>query len=193
MSTVNAPGKLEGEVISHMGSYYHWRWGRTERQRKAVVDLEKLVRQGQAVAYATPDDFMSVTDREWERDVQNIAQKRTGHIRSSTTPLEDTIYDAWRGTLRKSIGENQCKLFDEFFDRYVHDSIAGFKNQMTDSGVGMVEASRWARNRQYFLGKRGGKFLYWRYEGENPAVEKAKLAAMLRSGGEQSDNISSPV
>ena len=176
---VETNGTLEKQVISHMGCYYHWRWGRTERQRAALKERQAMIARGEAVMYATPDAYMTTTDREWEADVQNIAKKKTGLFRSSTEPLEDVIFDAWTGKLRKSMPTSERDLFDKFFDRYVHDSVAGFKNQMSDSSVGIIEFSRWSRNRQYFLGKRGKKFLYWRYEGVKPHASGAREAMLL--------------
>lgn len=106
-------------------------------------------------------------------------RKKTGFFRSSTEPLEDVIFDAWKGTLRKSMPAAERGLFDKFFDRYVHDSVAGFKNQMSDSSFEMIEFSRWSRNRQYFVGKREKKFLYWRYEGLKPQSGGLKEAMLL--------------
>lgn len=176
MKHVGTDKQLEKQVISHMNNYYHWRWGRTERQRAARKEREAIIAKGQSVMYATPDKYMTTTDSEWERDVQNIAEKKTGFFRSATEPLEDAIYDAWKGKLRKSMPAAERTLFDKFFDRYVHDSVAGFKNQMSDSSIGFVEASRWSRNRQYFMGKRGKKYLYWRYEGSKPELGGVKEA-----------------
>ncbi|MQA18163.1 T6SS phospholipase effector Tle1-like catalytic domain-containing protein [Rugamonas rivuli] len=184
MSVVAEGSKLEQQVISHMAGYYHWRWGRTERQRAALKERQALIAKGQSVMYATPDTYMTTTDQEWETDVQDIAEKKTGFFRSSTTPLEDVIFDAWKGKLRKSMKAEKRALFDKFFDRYVHDSVAGFKNQMADSHLGSVEASRWSRNRQYFMGKRGKKFLYWRYEGDHPETEGAKEAMLMPKKGQ---------
>ncbi len=45
-----------------------------------------------------------------------------------------------------------------------------------------MEASRWSRNRQYFMGKRGKKFLYWRYEGDRPETQGAKEAMLMPKG-----------
>lgn len=178
MKHISADKRLETQVISHMNNYYHWRWGRTERQRAERKEREAIIAKGQAVMYATPDKYMTTTDREWERDVQNIAEKKTGFFRSATEPLEDAIYDAWKGKLRKSLSIAERALFDKFFDRYVHDSVAGFKNQMSDASIGFVEASRWSRNRQYFMGKREKKYLYWRYEGSKPALGGVKEAML---------------
>lgn len=171
--------RLEQQVISHMGAYYHWRWGRTERQRAERKQRQAIIASGRSVVYATPDTYMTVTDQEWEADVQDIAEKRTGFFRSSTTPLEDVIFEAWKGTMRKKMSVEKRALFDKFFDRYVHDSVAGFKNQMSDAHIGFVEASRWSRNRQYFVGKRNKKFLYWRYEGESPLTGGTKTAMRM--------------
>lgn len=179
MKHIEVDGSLEKQVISHMGCYYHWRWGRTERQRESLKQREAMIAKGQTVMYATPDTYMTMTDREWEADVQDIAEKKTGLFRSSTEPLEDVIFDAWKGKLRKSMSVSERSLFDKFFDRYVHDSVAGFKNQMSDSGLGIIEFSRWRVNRQYFVGKRGKKFLYWRYEGVKPHASGAREAMLL--------------
>jgi hypothetical protein len=178
MKHISPENRLETQVVSHMDSYYHWRWGRTERQRLARKEREAIIAKGNAVVHAKPDDYMSITDREWETDVQNIAEKKTGYLRRSTQSFEDMIYDAWKGKLRNSMTVAERELFDKFFDRYVHDSVAGFKNQMSDSKIGFVEASRWSRNRQYFMGKRGTKFLYWRYEGLRPETSKVKEASV---------------
>lgn len=172
--------RLEEQCIGHMNAYYHWRWGRTIRQRDREKRRRAMVAKGQAVLSATPDRYTSITDADWEEDVAKVAAAKTGYITWSTVPHEDVLFEAWKGTLRKSLSEADCKAFDTFFDRYVHDSVAGFKNQMNDAHalLLMAEQSRWSRNRQYFLGKRDGKFIYWRYEGENPANAKAKVAAI---------------
>ena len=188
MKHVQEGDGLERQVIAHMNNYYHWRWGRTERQRAARKEREAIVAKGQQVMYATPDSYMTVTDREWEADVQNIAEKKTGYFRSATEPLEDVIFDAWQGKLRKTMPPQERALFDNFFDRYVHDSVAGFKNQMSDARIGAVEASRWARNRQYFLGKRGKKFLYWRYEGHKPETAASRQAMLKLNGGAENSS-----
>lgn len=179
MKHVVADGRLERQVISHMASYYHWRWGRTERQ--AAERKKRFAAQAnrQPFIYAEPDEYMRITDREWERDVREIARKKTGFFTSSTEPLEDVIFEAWKGTLRKSMPVAERDLFDKFFNKYVHDSVAGFKNQMSDSYIGFVEASRWSRNRQYFMGKRGKKFLYWRYEGIKPETSGVREAMLV--------------
>jgi hypothetical protein len=180
MRTVGAADRLELQVINHMNAYYHWRWGRTLRQREREKARLAIIAKGGQVVSAIPDPYTSVTDAEWEEDVAEVAAKKTGHFKRRTVAHEDVIFNAWKGTLRKSLPEQERKLFDLFFDRYVHDSVAGFKNQMSDAGIGMVEQSRWSRNRQYFLGKRGAKFLYWRYEGDNPASAEAQLARLQR-------------
>jgi hypothetical protein len=184
MKHIVSDGGLEKQIINHMNSYYHWRWGRTERQRHDREERLELIKKGNSVMYATPDEFMIVTDKEWERDVQSIAEKKTGIFRSSTEPFEDAIFDAWKGKLRKAMSHAERALFDKFFDRYVHDSVAGFKNQMSDSSLGFVEFSRWSRNRQYFMGKRGSKFLYWRYEGLRPEFSGTKEAMLIKKPGD---------
>jgi hypothetical protein len=176
MEHVSASDRLESQCISHMNAYYHWRWGRTERRRERDRRTRELVQNGQSVVSATPDSYMTTTDREWEEDVVNIAEKRTGFFRWRTVPHEDAIFQAWKGTLRKALSPANLKKFDLFFDRYVHDSIAGFKNQMSDAYIGAAESSRWATNRRYFIGKRGEKFLFWQYEGVDPMTSPAKTA-----------------
>ena len=176
MEHISADERLESQCISHMNAYYHWRWGRTERRRERDKRTRELVLSGQSVVTATSDSYMSTTDREWDEDVVSIAEKRTGFFRWRTVPHEDAIFQAWKGTLRKALSPAKLAKFDMFFDRYVHDSIAGFKNQMSDAYVSAAEKSRWATNRRYFIGKRGGKFLYWQYEGVDPLTSPGKTA-----------------
>lgn len=194
MRTLPAADTLERQVISHMNAYYHWRWGRTLRQRerlKAQMIKPPLENRFDTPTSArTPDRFFRITDREWEEDVEEIAGKKTGYIRRRTMAHEDVIFDAWKGTLRKSLSDEDRKAFDLFFDRYVHDSVAGFKNQLSDTWISAVEWSRWARNRQYFVGKRGEKFLYWRYDGLHPASASAEVA--LLATPERTDGSTSP-
>jgi hypothetical protein len=133
MKHISPGARLEQQVISHMNAYYHWRWGRTERQRAARKERQAMIAKGQTIMYATPDTYMTITDNEWESHVQNIAEKKIGFFRSSTEPLEDVIFDAWKGKLRKSMPAAERALFDQFFDRYVHDSVARFKGQMSES------------------------------------------------------------
>ena len=179
MSVVADAPRLEGQVISHMNNYYHWRCARTAKKNRERKEVAAIVARGQQVMTAIPDEYMSITDKEWEAAVQDIAEKRTGFFRSNTYPHEDAIFEAWKGTLRKSLSEAKRALFDKFFDRYVHDSIAGFKDQMKAGGVGIAEESHWARNRQFFMGKRDKKFLYWRYEGKLPETSGTKTAIHL--------------
>lgn len=47
---------------------------------------------------------------------------------------------------------------------------------MEDGHVGFAESSRWTVNRQYFMGKRGKKFLYWRYEGDKAEQAATQVA-----------------
>ena len=184
MDHVSTDDRLEAQCISHMNAYYHWRWGRTERRREREKRTRELIQAGQAVVAASPDLYMTTTDREWEEDVVNIAEKRTGYFRWRTVPHEDAIFQAWKGTLRRALSPTKLEKFDMFFDRYVHDSIAGFKNQMGDAYISAAERSRWAINRRYFIGKRGGKYLFWQYEGVNPLTSAAKTA--FQTAGSQS-------
>ena len=46
--------------------------------------------------------------------------------------------------------------------KFNRERLSGFKKQMEDGYVGAAELSRWTVNRQYFMGKRGKRFLYWR-------------------------------
>lgn len=176
MSVVANADRFEGQCISHMNNYYHWRWGRTERQRKNRKEKAALIAKGQAVISATPDPYMTTTDKEWEADVQSIAESKTGYIRINVYPHEDAIFAAWKGTLRHAMTAEKRALFDKFFDYYVHDSVAGFKSQMSDSNIGPVEQSRWSVNRKIFMGKRDKKFLYWRYDGWLPETSGTKVA-----------------
>jgi Uncharacterized alpha/beta hydrolase domain (DUF2235) len=183
-------GNLERNIIVNMNFYYHWRWGRTRRQqdfaRQYAAD-----HGGSPPKYVSSDPYMRITDDEWSKDVQNIAEKKTGYWISATTTLEDAIYDAWRGGLRKILPPERLRLFDRFFDYYVHDSVAGFKQQMSESYIGFVEASRWTKNRRYFLGKRGKKFLYWTYEGKHPESQPPRIAALRKVGLSDRDSTAS--
>lgn len=183
MKYIASDSRLERQVISHMNAYYNWRWGRTERQRIARAERDIMISKGEHVTSEIPDSYMKITDTEWEKDVEKIVEKRTSRSRSMAEPVHDAIFEAWNGTFRKSLSVSERILFDTFFDRYVHDSVAGFKNQMTDASIGVVEASRWTRNRQYFMGKRGSKFLYWRYEGDKPADSGVKEAMLIPKDG----------
>lgn len=182
MSLVKDADRLEGQCISHMNTYYHWRWGRTLRQRKNKKALAAAIANGQAVMSATPEPTMTITDQEWESDVQSIAEKKTGFFRSNTYPHEDAIFSAWQGKLRNSLSPEKLALFDRFFDDYVHDSIAGFKVQ-----VKVGEQSRWSLNRRYFMGKRDKKYLYWQYTGWLPETSGTR-EALLQQNNSKNEN-----
>lgn len=160
-----SPGKLETAVIWHMNRYYQWRESRRRR-----------LRDGRLKPAGGVDFYMKITDSEWEKDVTGVAGSRTGYIRTSVYANEEAMYEAYTGKWIKSLGATQRQLFDKFFDHYVHDSIAGFKLQMTEGHIGMTELSRWSVNRKIFMGKRGEKFLYWRYEGWTPEYSGTKVS-----------------
>ncbi|GGZ05353.1 T6SS phospholipase effector Tle1-like catalytic domain-containing protein [Pseudoduganella plicata] len=181
---------LEKNIIVNMNFYYHWRWGRSQRMQKLAKSTAGVGSSSQH-NLGSSDPYMRITDEEWNKDVQNIAEKKTGSWVSSTTTLEDAIFDAWRGGLRKMLPPDRLRLFDRFFDYYVHDSVAGFKQQMSESHIGFVESSRWTKNRRYFLGKRGKKFLYWTYEGNHPESQRPRVAVLRPDGPSDHDSIAS--
>lgn len=153
MEHVPSYSTLESGVVAHMRLYYHWRWGRTQR-----------LKSGELLPKGGVDKWMKISDQEWEEDVISIAQANTGFFRSSLYDFQQDIFKAWRGELRKKLSHDKLKLFDGFFDKYLHDSIAGFKNQMDDGHVGWAENSRWSRNRFYFVGRNADKkYIYWQY------------------------------
>ena len=160
---------LEEGIISHMQLYYHWRWGRTSRLKS-----ESFAPSGGV------NKWMKITDEEWEDDVVSIAKSKTGYFRSAVKPFEEEIFKAWKGELRKKLPQEKLKLFDLFFDKYVHDSIAGFKNQMSDGYMGWAEQSRWAKNRVYFLGRNPGKkYIFWQYAKWSTQYSDAKVQVTL--------------
>ena len=87
------------------------------------------------------------------------------------------IFEAYQHKLVGSMKPEVRKDFDLFFDRYVHDSIAGFKKQLKETlkVLTTVEWSRWSTNRKIFLGKRNDKFLYWSYEGVGTAIAQTTV------------------
>ncbi len=158
-------GDLQHEVVWHMNRYYQWRASRRNRLRDGRLKPQPAV-----------DQYMQIADREWQDDLISVARSATGLIRFSLNPQEEAMFDAYKGEWLRALPADYRMSFDRFFDHYVHDSIAGFKQQMSDSHIGFVEMSRWARNRQYFVGKREDKFLYWRYEGWLPYSNEMKVA-----------------
>jgi hypothetical protein len=164
--------RLETQVIWHMNRYYQWRAGRRRR-----------LRDGRLVPPAGVDPYMKLTDEEWDKDLLSVAQSRTGWLRHSNHAHEEAMFEAYTGKWMASLPASQRLDFDRFFDRYVHDSVAGFKQQMkeTSSALFYTETSRWSRNRQYFMGKLGEAFLYWRYEGWTPEYSGTKTATAENS------------
>ncbi|RQP23751.1 T6SS phospholipase effector Tle1-like catalytic domain-containing protein [Piscinibacter terrae] len=150
---------LETAVVWHMQHYYEWRESRRRRLNDGRLKI------------AVQDKYMEMTDKDWADDVQNIAESQTGYFRSQIGVQQHAIYDAYKHKLMDTMKPQERADFDLFFDRYVHDSIAGFKQQMIEAWTGLrvVEASRWSINRKYFMGKRGKRFLYWRYESDGTA------------------------
>lgn len=157
--------KLETAVIWHMNQYYEWRESR--RRRLADHRLNPVQR----------DSYMTITDDEWASDVQSIAKSCTGYLRSPVGVQKSAIFDAYRKKLISSMKPEERQNFDLFFDKYVHDSIAGFKKQMKEasSALAMTERSRWSINRKYFVGRRGNRYLYWRYESDGTAYADVKF------------------
>jgi hypothetical protein len=151
--------KLETQVIWHMNRYYQWRAGRRRR-----------LRDGRLTPPPGVDPYMTITDDEWNKDLVAVAEARTGWLRHNVHAHEEAMFEAFTGKWMASLPAPLRLDFDRFFDRYVHDSVAGFKQQMREASVALfhTEMSRWSRNRQYFVGKRGEGFLYWRYEGWTP-------------------------
>lgn len=125
---------------------------------------------------------MKITDKHWHDDILSVAESRTGWIRNSVHAHEEAMFDAYTGRWMASLPPLARAGFDRFFDRYVHDSVAGFKQQMKEAASALlhVEMSRWSRNRQYFVGKRGEAFLYWRYEGWTPEYQDMKTALLQK-------------
>ncbi|KQQ33261.1 hypothetical protein ASF61_09175 [Duganella sp. Leaf126] len=76
MRHITPSDRLETQVISHLNAYYHWRCGRTERQRHARKEREALIARGESGMSSAPDQYMTRTDGEWEKDVQRIAKKK---------------------------------------------------------------------------------------------------------------------
>jgi hypothetical protein len=159
--------KLESLIIWHMNRYYLWRASRSRR-----------LRDGRLKPSGGVNYYMAITDKEWNEDAIDIAKSETGFFRSSTSLHQKSIYSAYRGEVMKQMDVSVRQQFDHFFDFYVHDSIAGFKNQMTDAGIGPAECSRWVINRQIFMGKRDDKYLFWRYERDKPETAGTQTAAL---------------
>jgi hypothetical protein len=164
--------RLETQVIWHMNRYYHWRAGRRRR-----------LRDGRLAPPSGIDPYMKITDEEWSKDIVSVAESRTGWLRNNVHAHEEAMFEAYTGKWLASLSPSLRRDFDRFFDRYVHDSIAGFKLQMKEASVALfhTEMSRWSRNRQYFMGKRGEDFLYWRYEGWTPEYSGTKTASVEKS------------
>jgi hypothetical protein len=168
--------RLETAVVWHMQHYYEWRESRRRRMNDGRLKI------------VTVDKFMSITDREWWDDVQAIARSQTGYFRSAVGVKESAIFDAYKHKLFDAMAPQQRADFDLLFDHYVHDSIAGFKKQMSEahSLVGLTERSRWSVNRKYFMGKRGDKLMYWRYESDKTAYAGIKFDCTDRPENEDS-------
>lgn len=167
-----ASGRLETQVIWHMNRYYQWRASRRRR-----------LRDGRLSPPGGVDPYMRITDKDWHDDILGVAASRTGWIRNNVHEHEAAMFDAYTGGWMASLPPLLRTGFDNFFDRYVHDSVAGFKQQMKEASAALlhVEMSRWSRNRQYFVGKRSQEYLYWRYEGWTPEYEDMKTAMIQES------------
>jgi hypothetical protein len=164
--------RLEDHVIWHMNRYYQWRASRRRR-----------LRDGRLQPLGGVDPYMKVTDSEWDKDLREVAQARSGWIRCSVHEHQQAMFDAFEGRWIAALSKDARDAFDRFFDKYVHDSIAGFKQQMKEASAALyyTEMSRWSRNRQYFVGKRETRFLYWRYEGYLPVHAPMQTALMEAS------------
>jgi len=157
--------RLETAVVWHMQRYYEWRESRRRRMSDGRLKPAKI------------DPYMFIADEHWANDVLAIARTKTGYFRGSVGVQESAIFDAYKHKLIDAMKPQEREDFDLFFDRYVHDSIAGFKKQMgeTSNALRLSEMSRWSINRKYFMGKRGARFLYWRYESDGTAYAGIKF------------------
>jgi hypothetical protein len=77
---------LEKQIIWHMNRYYEWRASRRRRLAQKVFTPTGGV-----------DKYMAITDRDWDDDVSNIRDDKSGLIRSNTAKHEDAIYNASYG------------------------------------------------------------------------------------------------
>jgi hypothetical protein len=186
---------LETNIIWHMNHYYAWRESRRCR-----------LKDGRLKPAGGVDPYMAMTDKAWSEDVEKLVQDRAhpGVFTHKPTQQEQAILDAYdanannAGKATPAAGQQAGgikKAFDLFFDHYVHDSIAGFKQQMAESHVEFAEKSRWSVNRQYFMGQyskdgqegHGTRSLYWRYEGNQAAFSGTKWAALEPQPQSQQD------
>jgi hypothetical protein len=175
-----APGgnRLETNVIWHMNRYYQWRASRSRR-----------LHDGRLKPPGGVDHYMAITDGEWNDDTDQIRRMAGGFLTATISDQMKAIDAAtrvtgnWLGALDPVLRQK----FDRFFDVYVHDSIAGFKNQMADSYVSIAEGSRWTISRRYFMGKRGKKFLYWTYAGDKAEQAATQTAMRDPAGSPQTD------
>ena len=150
--------RLENAVIWHMNRYYEWRESRRQRMKSGQLKPVK------------PDQYMVTTDAEWEEDALDVASGQTGASRKKIGPHHAAIFEAFGGKRISTLKPLDRAIFDLMFDKYVHDSIAGFKLQMSEAKLGISEMSRWSVNRRYFVGKSGKRHLYWRYESSGSSV-----------------------
>ncbi|MCM3011368.1 DUF2235 domain-containing protein, partial [Bacillus subtilis] len=159
--------RLESQIIWHMNRYYQWRASRSRR-----------LHDGRLKPPGGVDPHMAITDGEWNEDADAVRRANGGILTRTISEQYKAIDAATRvtGNWLGGIDPAARATFDRFFDHYVHDSIAGFKKQMEDGYAVFAEASRWSVNRQYFMGKRGKKFLYWRYEGDKAEQAATQLA-----------------
>ncbi|WP_081768734.1 phospholipase effector Tle1 domain-containing protein [Herbaspirillum sp. RV1423] len=199
----DTPGeKMEIQLISHMNRYYRWRAGRTSRLGRcdANIDWRNVDAFMKITDKEWADDIVTFAKKRREVEEQNKEYLKTHNnlldfrrergidtaltydAYQAPSPLEqhqayllDAYFkqqdrDPWEGEARRQL--------DQFFDRYVHDSIAGFKQVLANSKKSYVESSRWSVNRRIFVGKRDSSYLYWRYEGKTPEIEEARVAAI---------------
>jgi hypothetical protein len=103
-------------------------------------------------------------------------------LRLSTELHEDVIYaehhKAGASGYRARLTPGQQQNFDLFFDKYVHDSIAGFKQQLSDSHISIIDSSRYTYTRCMFVGKKSDSYYLWRYKGFLPETAVPEKQAM---------------
>jgi Uncharacterized alpha/beta hydrolase domain (DUF2235) len=181
ISSALTTDKLESQIIWHMNRLYHWRASRRRR-----------LRDGRLKPAGGVDAYMAITDKEWASDIVDVAESRTGWIRTNVHLHQQAMFEAFEGKWVAGLAGEVRDAFDFFFDHYVHDSIAGFKKQMKEGGVSFAEASRWSTNRQFFMGKRDDKFLYWRYEGWSPEYSGTQTAMLERTSAPAESDVLAP-
>ena len=148
--------ELKENIIWHMDRYYKWRIDRFRRLNTSGDPLHK--NKENKKDKDNIDDYMKITDKEWEEDISRI--KWENQNRGKLKPHENVILEAYLALWRDAWPSRTQSLLRGFFDTYVHDSIASFKDLMMSEQAGIAENSRWAINRVYFM---GNDFPPWYY------------------------------